>query len=120
MPDSGDRPALTLDQWRSGKHGEPGLIRLGNDSLAVEAERSRDLFEMHIAGGLGLRIDGKLGALERKDCHALAALALYRQPFGFTRGDVRMLRNAGERAKHFPMLYLADRIAALLPPESGE
>ena len=53
--------------------------------------------------------------------HKLAALALYGQPFGFTRADVQMLRNldrfgrtlVGDGARD-----LADRIEALLPPEA--
>lgn len=56
--------------------------------------------------------------------HALAALALYQQPFGFTREDVDRLRafairdsrTHGPHETHWAW-HLADRIAALLPPE---
>lgn len=56
------------------------------------------------------------------DRHALAALALYGQPFGFTHYDVRLLRHAAEYAKpsHPELFGLADRIAALLPPHDPE
>ena len=48
--------------------------------------------------------------------HALAALSLYKQPFGFTREDVEHLRG-GFHAHDFTSL--ADRIEALLPPEDA-
>lgn len=64
--------------------------------------------------------------------HAAAALCLHGQPFGFTHADVRLLRYAADGfEKTDPSLVtpgwvetirrwreLADRIAALLPPES--
>jgi hypothetical protein len=51
--------------------------------------------------------------------HALAALALYGQPFGFTWDDVDRIRMAamyypGEMARALD--GIGDRIAALLPP----
>ena len=64
--------------------------------------------------------------------HALAALALYGQPFGFTRDHVTVLRHmakwtdmddvfAREENLHWEptavLSSLADRIEALLPPE---
>lgn len=55
--------------------------------------------------------------------HSIAALTLYGQPFGFTHEDVQNLRAGGEwfrmdglTAAEFRK-SLADRIAALLPPE---
>lgn len=56
--------------------------------------------------------------------HALAALCLYGQPFGFTWDDVRFLRAEAENARKFhgdliaesfDFDGVADRIAALLP-----
>jgi hypothetical protein len=61
------------------------------------------------------------------DAHVDAALALYGQPFGFTREDVGILREAAKRIERernpyimFPenLSSLADRIEALLPPEA--
>lgn len=52
--------------------------------------------------------------------HGLAALALYGQPFGFTREDLRLLKHceASVGWKHEEEVRnLADRIEALLPPE---
>lgn len=57
------------------------------------------------------------------DSHGLAALCLYDQPYGFTREDVVGLRAMAEAiADDFSpddpfLLSLANRIAALLPPE---
>lgn len=64
-------------------------------------------------------------AIEVPRRHAIAALSLHGQPFGFTREDVALLRDmAGDyegRNGYFPegqrLLSLADRLAALLPPE---
>jgi hypothetical protein len=53
--------------------------------------------------------------------HALAALALYAQSFGFRREDVGLLRDAATGkaylADNIELSDLADRIEALLPPE---
>lgn len=57
--------------------------------------------------------------------HALAALALHQQPFGFTRADVELLDEAwcavmgyhsGSAENAARLQLLRDRIAALLPP----
>lgn len=55
--------------------------------------------------------------------HALAALALHGQPFGFTREDVGRIRNAadfyrmqGYTNQPYDLFALAARIEALLPP----
>lgn len=58
--------------------------------------------------------------------HALAALFLHGQPFGFTREDVELLReeagheiDAGNGREYRRLESLADRIEALLPPEES-
>lgn len=81
---------------------------------AAQWEEARQ-YTHDFAGGGGADIVGV--AFGR---HALAAVALDGQPFGFNRGDVRMLRNHGERIKHQPMIDLAARIEALLPPLDKE
>ena len=70
------------------------------------------------------------------DRHAIAALALHGQPFGFTRADVALVRGViadvdhghGDGCFRGPccckdrmgrLFSLADRIEALLPPEAG-
>lgn len=57
--------------------------------------------------------------------HALAALALYEQPFGFTQADVEVLfrvfhylRSKGLEADAEDIAAIADRIRALLPPQT--
>lgn len=56
-----------------------------------------------------------------QDRHALAALALHGRPFGFTREDVTLLREAADvSASARALLNLTDRIAALLPPEGND
>ena len=54
--------------------------------------------------------------------HVTAALALYGQPFGFTHEHVRALReyadsHGGVTGEAAIFAAIADRIAALLPPE---
>jgi hypothetical protein len=59
--------------------------------------------------------------------HVAAAVALYGEPFGFTREDLTALRDAAEELGAMsdsydarlaaPLRSLAARIAALLPPE---
>lgn len=52
--------------------------------------------------------------------YELAAMALYGQPFGFTREDVVLLHNSiPSLGKHEELGNLADRIEALLPPEAA-
>lgn len=51
--------------------------------------------------------------------HAVAALALYKQEYGFTHDDVRHLRMYAamfDGARGGQLASIADRIAALLPP----
>lgn len=57
-----------------------------------------------------------------EDRHALAALCLYEQPFGFTQEDVKGLRWAATGSLLFggALAELAERIEALLPPVAQE
>lgn len=67
---------------------------------------------------------------DHAECHAIAARALAGQPFGFTHADVELLRDLAHGGEHMwinhetddlmpdpEITSLADRIAALLPPE---
>lgn len=108
------RPALTPEEW-----SEPQIDR-------------SDL-HVHLAGD-GLLVaytpgDRSTLAMD-EDRHALAALALYGQPFGFTREDVEKLRAMPDAVldESYQGSYasiddgawfrsLIARIAALLPPE---
>jgi hypothetical protein len=106
------QPALTSSQW----------------------ERRQFSFEywghcsLDSSGELVLRDQNHPSILKGQERHKLAALALLGQPFGFSREDVEALRDlaGGTREECDPigdpggaMLWsLADRIAALLPPET--
>lgn len=118
-PDSGDRapavgPALTAEEWAL---GIPQATR-GHLDIVRWDEVGREMFITTKAnGGCQIHIAGR-------DMHALAALALYQQPFGFTREDVAAALHGAHWAgyggdpDHIERLRsLAARIAALLPPE---
>lgn len=97
------QPALTPEEW--------ARVRAFGDEAVFSVSGPGD------AEGWGqpaLRRQGAPGI------HALAALCLHGQPFGFTREDARTLRECVEHDKpcDIPrLLHLADRIEALLPPE---
>lgn len=115
------------------------MLRAG--ALGLEVERTRDLFEGRVASSLGMRLGGKGGpmaVLDREEEHALAALCLYGQPFGFSREDVDLVtgeiirvqmtiqavggpaRATDELNERWErMSSLAARIAALLPPDGS-
>jgi hypothetical protein len=109
------KPALTAEEWE--------LRLAGNYS----GERGEGV--PVIAGGnVAITYDGGLAAAPTDDNHAIAAIALYGQEFGFTRADVELLRYASSgrwetgsveeaEAEEAAMRDLADRIEALLPPE---
>ncbi len=89
---------------------------------ALTAEWWEDVHDEDMRPGLLYEVCYLWGA-ERP--HAVAAIALEGQPFGFTREDVKELRGVAEDYEHrgltpcpFDTLNdLADRIEALLPPE---
>lgn len=100
--------ALTAEEWATLHFGEgdPGAF----------------LIVQRVGGVLRMRGRGVLYDVER--LHAWAALALYGQPFGFTREDVAAALHGAHWAgyggdpDHIERLRsLAARIAALLPPE---
>ena len=104
-------PAMTAKEW-----AEPSYT-MADTRLQVK----------RFDGDLGFRVFDKLGTFREKDRHALAALALYGQPFGFTREDVEVLRRVlrewtplRESPIDLPvgLATLAARIEALLPPEA--
>lgn len=104
------KPALTPEEWAShysdGNLGEDGV----EEALLYASRKIAECID-------------SIGP----NRHALAALALHGQPFGFGRYDVVMLRDAaahfaGSRntaagLQHLAMTSLAARIEALLPPE---
>lgn len=100
------KPALTAEEW-----ADPWLA-LTNEGIHWVAP------DYPAEGLVGL--DGEF------DRHALAALCLHDQPFGFTREDMDALRSALEQIELDPYCFgaevailpgIIDRIEALLPPE---
>ena len=113
MSDSTRRPALTPDEWDGGE----------NADATVALTRTR-------GGRLCVTLDnGCSGLVTETDRHALAALALHGQPFGFTWADVDRVRRAiiMERYEAVPdsderraLDDIAARLADLLPPREQE
>lgn len=121
------RPALSEREWQSKHHWIQCY-----DSWSEEAAAKSGVAEIK-AG------DGYLHLTSHQhpdfadfsaptDRHALAALALCGQPFGFTHDDVEFVRSmeGSEWDRFGPTEYrqmavrlqsIADRIAALLPPK---
>ena len=112
-------PALTPEEW-------------GGDLIDVIGG-----FGGHVSWGQGI-VDIRSTLPPERFRHALAALALHGQPFGFTREDVGVLREDAAlwatRADFYGLLTvahqacmteyrkrvsLAARIEALLPPEGA-
>ena len=98
------KPALKRQDWDSqGILTRMGAAKLNGECLSTD--------EMSYCG---------------EERHALAALALHGQPFGFTWDDVDDLReiapgfhHRGDGQVERALLDLADRIAALLPPREA-
>jgi len=112
-------PALTADEWTR-------LSREGTDRALLPFETAwLTPYEDAEGNWTSLNLKGPMGRVNvnRPDMAAIAALALHRQPFGFTHEDLRLLRNVSEGFAFAPsgraLLDLAARIEALLPPEPG-
>lgn len=116
-------PALSAEEWGAFQNDDPEVtcgkvwddgcyVTLGPDGLGVEYGAP----------------DGAAYGMSAERRHAIAALALHGQPFGFTREDVEVLRCAqsvldtldGYDDESIGCGSLAARIAALLPPEDAK
>jgi len=101
------KPALTRDEWADPN----GRLDNGGGVFPYVTD----------SGDISLCCDDSYyhGELDAADRHALAALCLHDQPFGFTREDVEFLRDMASEwaSEEYEYLNLADRIDALLPPE---
>ena len=113
------KPALTAEEWvRFQQPDTTDLLGDATDRWSEIEESQANQAVYMLEGGLGYRP----GAV-----HGVAARLLDKQPFGFTREDVELVRGlAGEWLDdHHPRDHddeagitdLADRIEALLPPE---
>ena len=95
------KPALTPEEWADPEHN----VR-------------RDGFWLYEPGQMCLVVGAdKKGVSIEELRHAVAALTLYGQPFGFTREHVTILRTCALEFSEYGLHDIADRIAALLPPE---
>ena len=106
-------PALTVEEWA--ENAVPRIevrgVDIFVDGIAVVAEWGED--REHEAAVVG------------RERHALAALCLYGQPYGFSHADVKLLKAErsmliGDVSEEELASWgsLADRIEALLPPET--
>lgn len=108
--------ALTAGEWAR-------FLSADKDRQVIQSDLNHELYAGHSCSRVALE-EGE-DSVPRN--HAIAAIALHGQPFGFTREDVEMLRRSADAAaKDFyqtwgaEMYDLATRIAALLPPEPME
>jgi hypothetical protein len=112
-------PALTPEEWAEGKKAKAFTSEYKGVLPFEEA--------VHRGSAYGFALADQYETTSTNDpelMHAAAALCLHGQPFGFTWEDVKMLRDnvasQGPRESAFgAFLNLADRIAALLPPEGA-
>ena len=106
------KPALTAEEWETFE----GIQFAGEDSPIPEATKASDRADL---------IEESVNGMERPNFHRVAALALYGQPFGFTREDAEQLRWAAYcmdeagivHADGDDLRVVADLIEVLLPPE---
>jgi hypothetical protein len=112
------RPALSPEEWERGFWHEDKEYTSG--ALRVQIGERRIFIDRNSVRGVeigqGDARSGDLGPFR----HALAALALYGQPFGFTLemlGALRRVMADEYDAGDWDLVYaVAERIAALLPP----
>lgn len=116
-------PALTAKQWEDGNQRiyfreprERGPKAGMDDGYGVERCKDGTLAVWDDSWGLTIPAENR---------HALAALCLYDQPFGFTQEEVQKMRDHADNAEAtYPyaegdldwLRSIATRIAALLPP----
>ena len=122
------RPALTAEEWKFPRvieYQRDWEIQMGLDQGDWPVPYRESGYAVWIsAEPRGSTAHAAHNIQERR--HALAALALHGQPFGFTRDDVEHVRLVAGQCdalrlgpSHASVLRdLADRIAALLPPEA--
>ena len=110
--------ALTAEQWAQQSY-DSGMISAGID------RSRRQGYEISMPGVLAPRDGWPLVTLAPEQCHGVAAVLLYRQAFGFTHDDVQLIRKLAKdlastdfsTSRSRKLSGLAERIAALLPPE---
>jgi hypothetical protein len=124
-------PALTPEQWEARDYRQSARVL---DQWAREqVGKTREDDATEYVAKIGLSDTGSLTLMNRAHDQvivppparaALAAFALWEQPFGFTQEHLAALRSAldpragGEKSATSVLRDLADRIAALLPAPS--
>jgi hypothetical protein len=109
-------PALTPEQWarRRVEFPEPTSIYSNEWDVAIQKRDDGTVVWEYVSEGCDRSIP-------LEPAHAVAALSLFGQPFGFTREDVKALLytldDAGKCGTDDILQSIAERIAALLPPE---
>ncbi len=113
------KPALTAEEWDGGETAWP--------TIALQTTSGG---HVNVWNGEVGENDSQYVQVSENDRHALAALCLHEQPFGFDREDVEKLRRfRNDCYKYDPSIggvrrdwlrSLADRIEVLLPPEEVE
>ena len=123
-------PALTPEEWETRDYRQ--RPRVLDEWAKQKPERRPEDDPTEYVAKLGLNYDGCVIAMNRAHDQvlvppparaALAAFALYEQPFGFTREDAAAARRAADAAGAGAaeldgerLLSLAARIESLLPP----
>lgn len=112
------KPALTAEEWERGRVEEGSDWFHNKPSDPDNPHCMRHWSEGSVHASCDNCVVHGHGAYFKERRHALAALALHDQPFGFAWADVDMLREAAEVqwTPEKELLELMDRIAALLPP----
>ena len=117
------KPALTAEEWVG--YSDHGDAICRGESQITAGLRGEDTLVIGVASE-----QFEYGAILPESCHAIAALCLNDQPFGFMREDVGGLRDMArewEDDGNYGYLSteiqwarnLATRIEALLPPEDA-
>ena len=107
------KPALSAEQWSSGKRimFREGKYDEGYGVEGMETTGNAYVFD----GSWAVSLDADVR-------HPLAAVCLYKQPYGFTWRDVDLIRALATwlppewRESEASFRSIADRIEALLPP----
>ena len=107
------KPALTPEEWSRLRPDLATRLAWGNPGTS-DPDFCGTPDPFRFTSGGGEYSDSLSVRPERR--HALAALALHGQPFGFTREDVDLLWAANNGRA---LDSLIARIAALLPPEDA-
>lgn len=109
------KPALTREEWERAieqiAHDEDFIAGVGHrlGDAELRSSRRQELAAYFLESGFPRGPEA---------LHAAAALCLHGQPFGFTWEDVATLRSMSARDILDAYDSIADRIEALLPPET--